>query len=67
MMAKIPAPTQDRAKRLALILQAIDETKREFAETKTEFQDRIMRLQNQAMMLRTEIITGQEPLPLEES
>lgn len=61
-----PQPTTDRAKRLAMILQAIDDTEREFAETRTEYKDRMTRLRNQAFMLRTEIITGQEALPLEE-
>lgn len=64
--AEKPKPTTDRAKRLALIYQAIDDCEREFAETRTEYKDRITRLRNQAFMLRTEIISGQEPLPLEE-
>lgn len=54
----------DRAKRLALILQAIDDCERDFAETKTEYRDKLQRLNNQAWALRCEILNGQEVLPM---
>ena len=51
--------SQDRARQIALILQAIDDTEREFAETKTEFKDRMTRLQNQLHTAKADILSGQ--------
>lgn len=54
--------SEERGKQLALILQAIYDTEREFAEQKTEFKDRMTRLQNQADTLRRDILSGQMSL-----
>ncbi len=59
-----PMP-DDRAHRLALLLQAIESEERNFAELRTEHKDTLEKLQNQAYALRQEILSGQSALPLE--
>lgn len=55
----------DRAQRLAMLLEAIDNEERHFAELRTEHKDCMERLLNQAYKLRQEILTGQMGLPVE--
>jgi vacuolar-type H+-ATPase subunit H len=55
----------EQARRLAMLLQAIEQEERNFAEARTEHKDCMERLHNQAYALRQEILSGQKPLPLE--
>jgi hypothetical protein len=57
--------TDDRARRIALLLQAIEAEERNFAELRTEHKDCIEKLQNQLYSLRQEILSNQTTLPLE--
>lgn len=59
--------SEERAKRLAMILQAIDDSERQFAEVRTDFKNRLQTLQNQSWALRQSILSGQAELPLEPS
>jgi hypothetical protein len=54
--------SDDRAKRLAMILQGIEDCERDF---RTEYKDRLTRLTNQAAALRNEILSGQATLPID--
>lgn len=49
----------DRATRLAMMMQAIDDAEAEFAEMKTEHKDRMTRLVNAAAALKRDILHGQ--------
>jgi hypothetical protein len=51
--------SEDRAKRIALLLQAIEDLHAEKAEFLTEWKSRMTVLENQLGTLRTEILTGQ--------
>ena len=55
----------DKARRLAMLLQAIEAEERNFAEVRTEHKDCIEKLQNQLYALRQEILSNQTSLPLE--
>ena len=57
--------SDDRARRIALLLQAIEAEERNFAEVRTEHKDCIEKLQNQLYALRQEILSNQIPLPIE--
>lgn len=50
---------EDRAKQLAMILQAIDDAEMEFAEYKTDFKKRMTTLVNHAAQLKRDILSGQ--------
>jgi predicted nucleic acid-binding Zn-ribbon protein len=52
----------DRAHRLALILQAIESEERSFSESRKEHNELMERLRNQLYKLRQEILTGQTSL-----
>lgn len=49
----------ERAKQLALILQAIHDCEGEFAEVKLEFKKRLEVLHNEAFRLGRDILSGQ--------
>jgi hypothetical protein len=49
----------NQAERLALILQAIEDTERERKDWTKDWQSRMERLHNQAWSLRNEILSGQ--------
>lgn len=51
--------SEDRAKQLAMILQAIDDAEMEFAEYRTNFKERMTRLTNSAATLKRDILSGQ--------
>lgn len=55
----------DKAKQLAMVLQAIEDAEREMADYRTDYKARMERLLNSARILRNEILTGQESLPIE--
>jgi len=56
--------SQDRAKQLAMIYQAIEDCDREFAEERAEYKERRESLIEEARKLRTIILSGQfELLP----
>lgn len=57
----------ERAHRLAMILEAIDRTERDFGELKTEHKDKMERLRNHAYALRQEILSGQMSLVTEQA
>ena len=52
----------DRAQRLAMLLQAIEDCDREFKDEKREYLERRNRLVSDAYRLRREIIDGQMTL-----
>ena len=54
--------SDDRAQRLAMLLQAIESEEMHFSELRTEHKDCMERLQNQAYKLRQEILSGQVSL-----
>ncbi len=58
---EIPIP-QDRAFRLATLLQSIAEMKKGFAITRAEFRASIGQLESEAFALRIEILYGQKNL-----
>lgn len=56
----------ERERRIALLLQALEDCDREMAEFKTEMKDRRTKLENQLASLRNEILSGQATLlPIE--
>lgn len=52
----------DRARQIALLLQALDDLDRSFAEQKTEYKDSRTRLQNELGKLQRDILSGQMEL-----
>lgn len=54
--------SQSRETRLALLLKAIDDEERHFAELKADHKSRMEVLYNQAYALRQEILSGQMTL-----
>jgi phage host-nuclease inhibitor protein Gam len=57
--------TDSKERRIALLLRALEDCDREFAELKTEIKDRRTKLENQLAALRDEILSNQQALPLE--
>lgn len=57
--------SDNRALRIAMLLNAIQAEERSFSEAKTEHKDTMTRLENQLHMLKEEILTGQQQLPIE--
>jgi hypothetical protein len=55
----------DRARLLALALQAVEDLEEEKAEWNAEYKARMETLLQSARKLRREILTGQQRLPLE--
>ena len=54
--------SDDKARHLALILQAIDDLEMEFAEYKTDYKERMTKLVNEAATLKRNILSGQMTL-----
>ena len=52
----------NQAKRIALIVQAIETTEAELAAVKTDFKNRLTVLHNELGTVKTEILTGQKSL-----
>ena len=57
--------SEERAKQLARLLQAIDDCERGFSEIKTDYKNRMEILRNQEYALRQQILSGQMELPVE--
>lgn len=57
--------SDDRERRIALILQALEALERDRTEYMTEHKDQRTKLENQLAALRDEILSNQVPLPLE--
>lgn len=55
----------ERLMRMAMLLKAMDDTEREFTSRKTEFKDTMTKLSNELAMLKYEVLSGQEPLPID--
>ncbi len=54
-----------RLMRMAMLLKAIDDEESSFAAIRTEHKDTMTKLINELAMLKYEVLSGQEPLPLE--
>ena len=55
----------DKARQLAMILQAIEEAEREMADYRASHKERMETLHHEAWKLRCEILSGQKTLPME--
>lgn len=64
--ATIPAHNLDSAHRLARLLQALEDCDRDFQDIRADFKARRETLQKQIWILRSNILSGQEDLPLED-
>lgn len=65
--ATIPDHNSDSAHRLARLLQALEDCDRDFSDIRADFKARRETLQKQIWILRSNILSGQEDLPLEDA